>query len=89
MKTTHLQWVGTVNAIAAGELVAGDVTMWNGGATQVVLSVEELSPRFVRLNLVDVDHKGNRLNDKVWSRRSRKDFNVGVTRATAARLGGA
>lgn len=40
MKRIHLQWVGDVPAIEAKNLKPGMITVWNGGFTEEVLSVE-------------------------------------------------
>lgn len=40
MQTIWLQGVGEVPAIPAGELKVGDVTRWNFGQTETILSIE-------------------------------------------------
>lgn len=40
MKTIHLQQIGKTKAIEAKKLKVGDVTVWNGGATEVITSIE-------------------------------------------------
>jgi len=47
----HLQGVGSYGAVPAASLKAGDVTVWNFGHTEVVLGVEEASPKFVLVEL--------------------------------------
>lgn len=40
MKTIHLQQIGKTKATEAKNLKVGDVTVWNGGATEKITSVE-------------------------------------------------
>lgn len=40
MKTIHLQQIGRTKATEAKNLKVGDVTVWNGGATETITSVE-------------------------------------------------
>jgi hypothetical protein len=75
----HLQGIGKVAAVCADALVPGDVTIWNYGGTYRVLSVERLSPAYVRINMVEIDPiSGEAKGEKVWARRTRRSFFVGV-----------
>jgi len=40
MQTVHLQGIGEVPAVPAGELEVGDVTLWNSGVKETILSIE-------------------------------------------------
>ena len=40
MKTIHLQQIGKTKATEAKNLKVGDVTVWNGGATETITSIE-------------------------------------------------
>jgi hypothetical protein len=57
--TVHLQGIGRVRAKAAGELVAGDVIVFNYGYAYTVVKVEQ--GRGSLLNVHARDEKG-----KVW-----------------------
>jgi hypothetical protein len=80
MKTTQLIGVGLVDAKAASDLVQGDVTVWNYGGVYRVLSVEALSPKFVRVNMVSINPATLQDEDKpVWARRANRDFAIGFS----------
>lgn len=48
-KMVHLQYVGDVPGVEASELSAGDRLMWNFGMVSTVVSVEDASPKFIRI----------------------------------------
>lgn len=88
MKTT-LIGVGTVDAKAAADLVPGDVTVWNYGGCYRVLSVEALSPKFVRVNMVSINPVTLADEDKpVWARRAAASFAIGFSAKMTAKLAG-
>lgn len=70
----HLQGVGSYGAVPASSLRAGDVTVWNFGVTEVVLGVEEASPKFVLVEL-------RSQSGATYSRRMTKTRLVAVERA--------
>lgn len=51
MNTIQLQAIGTVNAKPAGELVEGDVTVWNFGSLATVVGKVSETKAFVTLAL--------------------------------------
>lgn len=66
-KTIHLIGVGRVRAVEASELKPGDRLMWNYGSIYTVMSIEDVSPKF--LAIIERDKNG-----KQWGpRRLRKD----------------
>ena len=67
MATIHLIGVGRVLAVPASELVVGDRLMWNYGSVYTVVSIEDVSPKFLAITERDKD-------GKVWpARRFKKD----------------
>lgn len=52
----QLQSIGLVNAKPAGELVSGDVTIWNFGSTAIVLEKVKETAAFVTLSLDNGKH---------------------------------
>ena len=67
MATIHLIGVGKVLAVPASELVVGDRLMWNYGSVYTVVSIEDVSPKFLAIAERDKD-------GKVWpARRFKKD----------------
>ncbi len=87
IKMTQLIGVGMVDAKAAAELVAGDVTVWNYGGCYRVLSVEALSPQFVRVNMIEINPITLKDEDKpVWSRRAARTFGIGFSAKLTAKL---
>jgi len=81
--TKQLQGIGRVSAKRAADLQPGDITIWNFGGMYRVLAVEALSPKFVRLVMVQhgpsVLGKAAGDDAKVWHRRTNREFAVGVT----------
>ena len=85
--TKTLIGVGTVDAKLASELVPGDVTVWNYGGFYRVLSVEALSPKFVRVNMVSLNPLTLEDEDKpVWARRAARSFAIGFSARVTAEL---
>lgn len=70
-QTIHLQSYGLCPAKPAGELKAGDVTVWNFGITETLTEVTDVSAQFVAVKLTD-------RNGRVFSRRMKKSRLVGV-----------
>ena len=54
--TIQLQGIGIVNAKPAGELVIGDITVWNFGGTAIVLGKVKETAAFVTLLLDEGEH---------------------------------
>ena len=87
MKTTTLIGVGAVEAKSAADLLPGDVTVWNYGGCYRVLSVEALSPKFVRVNMVSINPVTLEDEDKpVWTRRAGRAFAIGFSARMTAKL---
>ena len=57
MATIHLQGVGRVLAQPASNLEPGDRIMWNYGSVYTVVSVEDVSPKFIAIVERDKDGK--------------------------------
>lgn len=72
----HLQGIGLTHAKPASSLRAGDVTVWNCGYLATVVSVEEVSPKF--LNLVTLSEGAS----QTFTRRVGKSRLIGVTRGS-------
>lgn len=51
MATIQLQQIGTKQAKPAGDLKAGDVTVWNFGFTETILSVVKETAKTVWLEI--------------------------------------
>ena len=79
-RVVHLQGIGLHKAVSAAELVAGDVTVWNYGGTELILSVERLSPKFLRINSVTVHPITGERGDRVWARRLKDERLIAVSR---------
>jgi hypothetical protein len=73
--TIHLQSIGRVNAKRADALRPGDVTIWNFGYTYKVVSVDQVSPKFVLVKMV-----AEQGDAKAWERRAKIDRLIGVTK---------
>lgn len=63
--TIHLQAIGKVEAIQAGEAKAGMIMTYNFGIQATILSVTKVSPKLV---LIETQESG-----KVYSRRYGRD----------------
>ena len=82
-ETIHLQYVGIHAACRATELTPGSVTVWNFGGMELVLGVERLSPKFLRVAMVAFDPLTGAKGDKVYYRRMKLDRLVGISRIRA------
>lgn len=72
MTTIKLQSIGTQKGVEAGELKAGDITLWNFGFTATVLEIVKETAKTVVLKCVS-DDTGN-----IHERRFKKTRIVGV-----------
>lgn len=71
MQTIHLQAIGKTKAKPAGDLVAGDVTVWNFGSTAKVIGKASETKAYVTMTLQDKE-------SGTYERRLKKSRLVGI-----------
>lgn len=71
MSTIRLQSVGHVNAKQAGQLKAGDVTIWNFGSKATIISQHSETRAMITFNMIDE-------NQNEYKRRFKKTRYVGI-----------
>lgn len=76
--TIHLQGIGRVPAKLAGNVVVGDILVWNYGYTSRVLSIRQASPCFIELTILEVGPGHSEAEGKQFTRRLKIDRLVAV-----------
>lgn len=72
--TIQLQSIGHIAAIEAGNLIPGDVTVWNFGAKETIISKDRETKAFVFLTI-----KSERSGD-LYERKLKKTRLVGIVK---------
>jgi hypothetical protein len=94
-QSIHLQYVGQQAAILVSELRPGYVMVWNSGAMTEVVSIEQISPKFVNIMEREVTYKRKAgtvglvaVRGKTYDspRRFKLDRLIGYSRSATAEL---